>query len=78
MVVWCNDFGVVAVVMFYLSLFYIGFVCCQVYVFKRAVVCAYQESKKRADVEEWQLPEAPGPTWFEGVTCVHQMCACSA
>ena len=37
-------------------------------------MCAYQESKKRADVEEGQLPEAPGPTWVEGITCVHQVC----
>ena len=37
-------------------------------------MCAYRESKKRVDVEEGQLPEAPGPTWVEDVTCVHQVC----
>ena len=37
-------------------------------------MCAYEESKKRVDVEKGQLPEAPVPTWVEGVTCVHQVC----
>ncbi len=37
-------------------------------------MCAYQESKKRVDVGEGQLPKAPGPTWIEGVTCMHQLC----
>ena len=37
-------------------------------------MCAHQESKKRDDVEEGQLPEAPGLTWVEGITCVHQVC----
>ena len=37
-------------------------------------MCAYQGSKKRANVEEGQIPGAPGPTWVEGVTCVHQVC----
>ena len=37
-------------------------------------MCAYQESKKCVDVEEGQLPEAPGPTWVEGVACVDQVC----
>ncbi len=37
-------------------------------------MCAYQESKKRVDVEEGQLPEVPGPIWVEGVACVHQVC----
>ena len=40
-------------------------------------MCAYQESKKRADVEEGQLPEATGPTWVGVVTCVHQVCVFS-
>ena len=37
-------------------------------------MCAYQESEKRADVEEGQLPEAPVPAWVEGAACVHQVC----
>ena len=37
-------------------------------------MCACQETKKRADVEEGQLPEAPGSTWVEGISYVHQVC----
>jgi len=37
-------------------------------------VCAYRESKKRVDLEEGQLPEAPVPAWVEGAACVHQVC----
>ena len=37
-------------------------------------MCAYRESKKRVDLEEGQLPEAPVPAWVEGAACVHQVC----
>jgi hypothetical protein len=68
-----SGFGIVAVVMSFLSLMNNGFMWCQVYVFLRAVVGAYQESKKRVDVEEGQFLETPGSTWVEGVACVHQL-----
>ena len=72
-VVWCGGFGVVTIVMFF-TLLIIVIMWCQVFMFKRANVCAYQESKKCVDVEEGQLQLAPSPNWVEGATCVHQVC----